>query len=90
MFPLRYGLNFYILLRRNSVFKGLTRAPGDSTDIIHEAKKFEIFQGTEKRNIVSNMGQTHDACGSVIMMDIVILRNIDTHYFSVSWTKSSR
>jgi hypothetical protein len=25
MFPVRYGLNFYILFRRNLVFKGLSR-----------------------------------------------------------------
>jgi hypothetical protein len=43
VFPLRYGLNFYINLLRNSVFKGLSHVPPHVSTLIGSSSGVVIY-----------------------------------------------
>jgi hypothetical protein len=48
VFPVRYELNPYIQLRRNSVFKGLSNIIRDGTWTIYEGREeVDVITGTE-------------------------------------------
>jgi hypothetical protein len=48
VFPVRYELNFYILFRRNSVFKGLRRPWDDAVEIYLEVLRLHLPKRTEE------------------------------------------